>query len=196
MTVCSCRGYGRRATCPARSTEVPTIRQPAHPHPRPRSRRAAGRWPLHLHACSVGPNRPSRDSSSRAAVPGGFTVDDFTIDTALATVTCPAGKDCSHHQQGQCHLRVAVPRLCATPVLHDRQGRTHAHQPRTPRRPARRSPCRRASGLAGDLGGVTAPPQSTPCSADSSAALTARVDRPIGLALACPRWRCTCGRVW
>ncbi|WP_327071799.1 IS1182 family transposase [Kitasatospora sp. NBC_01302] len=27
----------------------------------------------------------------RAAVPGGFTLDDFTIDTTAATVTCPAG---------------------------------------------------------------------------------------------------------
>ncbi len=27
----------------------------------------------------------------RAAVPGGFTLDDFAIDTAAATVTCPAG---------------------------------------------------------------------------------------------------------
>jgi IS5 family transposase len=28
----------------------------------------------------------------RAAVPGGFTIDDFTIDTAARTATCPAGK--------------------------------------------------------------------------------------------------------
>jgi hypothetical protein len=27
----------------------------------------------------------------RAAVPGGFTLDDFAIDTTAATVTCPAG---------------------------------------------------------------------------------------------------------
>jgi hypothetical protein len=25
------------------------------------------------------------------AIPGGFTMDDFTIDTAAGTVTCPAG---------------------------------------------------------------------------------------------------------
>ncbi len=28
----------------------------------------------------------------RTAAPGGFTIDDFTIDTAARTVTCPAGK--------------------------------------------------------------------------------------------------------
>ena len=27
----------------------------------------------------------------RAAVPGGFTIDEFTIDTAAGTVTCPQG---------------------------------------------------------------------------------------------------------
>ena len=25
----------------------------------------------------------------RAGVPGGYTIDDFTIDTTTATVTCP-----------------------------------------------------------------------------------------------------------
>lgn len=29
---------------------------------------------------------------TRAAVPGGFTIDDFTIDTTAGTATCPAGK--------------------------------------------------------------------------------------------------------
>ena len=47
-----------------------------------------------------------------AAVAGGFTVDDFTVDEDAATVTCPAG----HHPpitNPQRGLRCAVPRLPA-----------------------------------------------------------------------------------
>ncbi|MFE7332441.1 hypothetical protein ACFU8W_47885 [Streptomyces sp. NPDC057565] len=31
-------------------------------------------------------------STLRQAVPGGFTIDDFHIDTDAATATCPAGQ--------------------------------------------------------------------------------------------------------
>ena len=32
-----------------------------------------------------------KPAPTRAAVPGGFTVDDFTVDDAAGTATCPAG---------------------------------------------------------------------------------------------------------
>jgi IS5 family transposase len=38
---------------------------------------------------------------SRAAVPGGFTKDDFTIDLAARTVTCPAGHTVAVTPKGQ-----------------------------------------------------------------------------------------------
>ncbi|MGW7349640.1 IS1182 family transposase [Streptomyces sp. NPDC054854] len=45
----------------------------------------------------------------RAAVPGGFTLDDFTIDTAAATVTCPQGHTVSLSDPGgQHHQRKAA----------------------------------------------------------------------------------------
>ncbi|MGW1550269.1 transposase [Streptomyces sp. NPDC002346] len=45
----------------------------------------------------------------RPAVPGGFTLDDFTIDTTAATVTCPAGHTVGLSEPGgQHHQRKAV----------------------------------------------------------------------------------------
>ncbi|MCX5165365.1 IS1182 family transposase [Streptomyces sp. NBC_00264] len=45
----------------------------------------------------------------RPAVPGGFTLDDFTIDTIAATVTCPAGHTVGLSEPGgQHHQRKAV----------------------------------------------------------------------------------------
>ncbi|MCX4391409.1 MULTISPECIES: IS1182 family transposase [unclassified Streptomyces] len=45
----------------------------------------------------------------RPAVPGGFTLDDFTIDTIAATVTCPAGRTVGLSEPGgQHHQRKAV----------------------------------------------------------------------------------------
>jgi hypothetical protein len=32
-----------------------------------------------------------KPAPTRSAVPGGFTVDDFTVDHTARTVTCPAG---------------------------------------------------------------------------------------------------------
>jgi len=56
------------------------------------------------------------------AVPGGFTLDDFTIDTDAGTVTCPAGHTVVlaapaglHHQR-----RAVFTGLCATCPLRDR----------------------------------------------------------------------------
>ena len=37
----------------------------------------------------------------RSAVPGGFTIDDFTIDTTAGTVTCPAGKTVTISRTGK-----------------------------------------------------------------------------------------------
>lgn len=43
------------------------------------------------------------------AVPGGFTLDDFTVDELAGTVTCPAG-----HTRPMSHKRtVTFGRLCA-----------------------------------------------------------------------------------
>jgi hypothetical protein len=39
----------------------------------------------------------------RAAVPGGFTLDDFTIDTASATAVCPAGHTVARSDPRGCH---------------------------------------------------------------------------------------------
>src|SRR4249919_2206786 len=36
----------------------------------------------------------------RPAVPGGFTIDEFTVDTAARTVTCPAGQTVSLSRRG------------------------------------------------------------------------------------------------
>jgi IS5 family transposase len=66
----------------------------------------------------------------RAAVPGGFTLDDFAIDTTAATATCPAGvtvsitrrgwatfgahcRDCS--QRERCTTSMAGRKLCLHP---------------------------------------------------------------------------------
>ncbi len=46
----------------------------------------------------------------RAAVPGGFTKDDFTIDLAARTVTCPAGHTVPISPAGQASFK----RRCAT----------------------------------------------------------------------------------
>jgi IS5 family transposase len=40
----------------------------------------------------------------RTAVPGGFSTDDFTVDTAAGTVTCPAGKTVSISRTGKAHF--------------------------------------------------------------------------------------------
>ncbi len=48
----------------------------------------------------------------RSAVPGGFTVDDFTIDHTTATVTCPAGVTRSITRAGNAIFKSAC-RSCA-----------------------------------------------------------------------------------
>ncbi|WP_405682504.1 IS1182 family transposase [Streptomyces sp. NBC_01238] len=58
----------------------------------------------------------------RPAVPGGFTLDDFVIDTAAATVTCPAGHTVPLSPPGgQHHQRTAsFKSLCAGCPLRER----------------------------------------------------------------------------
>ncbi|WP_127936482.1 transposase [Nonomuraea polychroma] len=58
----------------------------------------------------------------KPAVPGGLTLDDFTIDTTAGTVACPAGHTvalappASRYQQ----CRATFTGLCAACPLHDR----------------------------------------------------------------------------
>ena len=56
----------------------------------------------------------------RPAVPGGFTLDDFTVDEAAGTVTCPARGDPADHPQPDGDLRRGLPRLPAARPLHHR----------------------------------------------------------------------------
>ncbi|MFF2964127.1 IS1182 family transposase [Streptomyces sp. NPDC057963] len=58
----------------------------------------------------------------RPAVPGGFTLDDFVIDTAAATVTCPAGHTVPLSDPGgQHHQRTAsFKSLCVDCALRER----------------------------------------------------------------------------
>ena len=85
------------------------------------------------------------------AVPGGFTADDFAVDAAAGTVTCPAGITRHITPPAVGHLRDCLPRLSAPPALHHRQGRPHRQAART-RQPAPRRPrglVRPARGLQG-----------------------------------------------
>src|SRR6266511_1223166 len=71
-------------------------------------------------ACGSGPTRSALRAAGhqqtikplplRAAVPGGFTKDDFTIDLAARTVTCPAGHTVPISPAGQASFK----RRCAT----------------------------------------------------------------------------------
>ncbi|WP_369166397.1 transposase [Streptomyces sp. R28] len=81
----------------------------------------------------------------RPAVPGGFTLDDFDIDTTTATVTCPAGHTVPLSDPGGQHLqRKAVFGICAPDVAcassAPNQGRTHPDHPASPRPACLRPP--------------------------------------------------------
>ncbi|MCE7080100.1 IS1182 family transposase [Streptomyces sp. ST2-7A] len=58
----------------------------------------------------------------RAAVPGGFTLDDFRIDTTTATVTCPAGHTVPLSEPGGQHQqrKAAFKDLCTGCPLRER----------------------------------------------------------------------------
>jgi len=51
----------------------------------------------------------------RAAVPGGFTKDDFDIDTVAGTVTCPAGQTVAITSANNVVFWIR----CRTCLLHD-----------------------------------------------------------------------------
>lgn len=64
----------------------------------------------------------------RSAVPGGFTIDDFTLDTEASTVTCPAGNTVVLTRK----LNATFGKLCnGCPLreVHDRQSRPHPQGP-------------------------------------------------------------------
>jgi IS5 family transposase len=82
-----------------------------------------------------------------AAVPGGFTRDDFTVDLQANTVTCPTGHTVAITPGG----RAVFDWRCGPCPLHHRQTRQNHQHPSPPRR-ARRGPARRRrSGLPGQL---------------------------------------------
>jgi hypothetical protein len=85
----------------------------------------------------------------RPAVPGGFTIDDFSIDEAGASVTWPAGHTRMITPTRNYGLRRCVRRLPATRTMHHLQDRPqpafapsprHA-APSPPPGPRRHSPC-------------------------------------------------------
>ena len=93
--------------------------------------RAAYRDAGHDTVIKPGPLRP--------AVPGGFTIDDFTVDEQAGTVTCPAGAHPADEQDPDGDLRRGLRRLPAAAAVHHRQRRpVHDHPPA--RGPAARRP--------------------------------------------------------
>ena len=75
----------------------------------------------------------------RPAVPGGFTIDDFTVDEDDGTVTCPAGVTRTMSPRRDRDLRRRLRRLPPPGPVHHRQRRpVHDHPPA--RGPAARRP--------------------------------------------------------
>ena len=72
----------------------------------------------------------------RGAVPGGFTVDDFVIDTTAGTVTCPNGISVPINPRRGGDLRCKVSWLSASDALHH-PGSRPSHDHPSPSRPAR-----------------------------------------------------------
>lgn len=70
----------------------------------------------------------------RQAVPGGFTTDDFQVDTQAGTVTCPAGHIKApgrppRERQPPGPVQETLPRLPPTRALYQVQDRTHLQRP-------------------------------------------------------------------
>jgi IS5 family transposase len=90
-----------------------------------------------------------------AAVPGGVTRDDFTIDLQAKTVTCPAGHTLASTPPAR-RSSTGAAALPAPRALHHRQARQD-HQHPSPPRPARRGAApRRRPGLPGQLSALAA----------------------------------------
>ena len=98
---------------------------------------AYGSGEFRAHLVERGHRDVVKPAPLRPAVPGGFTVDDFTVDHADARVT--ARRVDSLHQSGrQCAVRRRVRRLCPPGPLHHRDQRQVAEVP-TARRTAKTS---------------------------------------------------------
>lgn len=57
------------------------------------------------HLAAAGHTAVIKPIPLRRTVPGGFTIDDFTIDTAAQTVTCPAGQTVTIEPAGRAQFR-------------------------------------------------------------------------------------------
>jgi Transposase domain (DUF772) len=77
----------------------------------------------------------------QSAVPGGFTLDDFTVDERAGLVTCPAGITRPVTPGPQCHLRCRLRCLPAARAVHHVQVRADP-QPAPSPWPAARRPRR------------------------------------------------------
>ncbi len=73
------------------------------------------------------------------AVEGGFTTDDFTVNAAAGTVTCPAGLTRHLTARNAVIFGGRLPGVPAAREVHDRQRRPHL-APARARRPAARRP--------------------------------------------------------
>lgn len=124
----------------------------------------------------------------RPAVPGGFTLDDFAIDTTTAIVTCPAGHTVAlshpggqHHQRKAsfgnvctgCHLREQCTKARAGRIL---TIRPHHNIQTAARRQAATDPGRQADYFAagGHRSNAPSPGSSTTATADSATAAPSR----------------------
>ena len=97
-----------------------------------RRARAAYRDAGHDTVIKPGPLRP--------AVPGGFTLDDFTVNQDAGTVTCPAGitRPMSRHPDRAPSARPAPAARCASRCTTAKDGRSmtiHPHERPAARRP-------------------------------------------------------------
>jgi Transposase DDE domain/Transposase domain (DUF772) len=82
---------------------------------------AYGTGALREHLQTEGHQAVVKPPPVRQAVPGGFTIDDFTIDTAAGTATCPAGHTANLGRPGPDGARTAqFKAVCATCPLRGR----------------------------------------------------------------------------
>jgi hypothetical protein len=95
------------------------------------------------------------------AIPGGFTIGDFTVDDQAGTATCrPGTSSPPAAPRPTATARPssnALPRLPATTALHHLQRRAGPHHPPPPRPAGRRSPRRRRPSLARRIPAMAAP---------------------------------------
>ncbi|WP_157519319.1 transposase [Herbidospora mongoliensis] len=110
---------------------------------------------------SAGHRTVIKPAPLRPAVPGGFNLDDFAIDTTAGTVTCPAGHQVPLSAPSGRHLqrKALFSGLCAGCPLRPRcttakAGRILTLAPTTTSLPP---PRRHRSGLAGGLPALEAP---------------------------------------